>query len=297
MPKTSPEVLEARQDLDLDGLAAGALGKAIAALGKSGVAYSEARTVSAAKKDKAKLQAAKKVLHAFFSELGARHMTKTQLKNMLAKIVRANESMKVKDIHVESWTECMACRYRNLLGYANQMARFPEHQKRLPKWFKNLRLPGVNDLEEDGADDDEDGADDDEDGEDDDGKVDDGNDNKDAEDDDDDDDGEGDENNETVKKPAAKSKSRKTRSETDAAWIYLWNDELNLPTRQQIKTDGTPNGPPEAGLYPEIPKSAKDDDEVIASFVDGNTGTIAGKTWGELRKQPKTAAHHEQGDS
>ena len=56
MPKTNPGVLEARRNADLQSLAKGEVGEAIAGLGKKGLGYDEAGQVTKAKRDKQKIR-------------------------------------------------------------------------------------------------------------------------------------------------------------------------------------------------------------------------------------------------
>ena len=207
MPKTSEEVLDARRSLNVGDLAAGCVGVEVAALGKKGLQYSEAKSSAKAKVDKALVTQAKPVLKALFETLGARHITKAQLLELVCEVRRNNtELIKVKDTHADQWDEVMACRYRNLLHHANGYAKGPEKQRPIPGWFRSLGLAGIPD-HTDGADAGEEkddkceGEDEDEDEEEDDDEV--------------------------CKKPAGKDDT------PDQVWLYGWNDELQVPDRRK----------------------------------------------------------------
>ena len=74
MPKTAPEVLESRRNADVKELAKGPLGTAIASLGKKGLNYDEAPSVTKAKRSKDKIAAAASLIAATYEEQ-AQHLT------------------------------------------------------------------------------------------------------------------------------------------------------------------------------------------------------------------------------
>ena len=153
MPRISQQIADARGNLDLDSHARGALGAAIAKLGKSGVDYSEAQTVAGAKMDTKKIKKAKSVLADFSNAEGARHITKQQLKNLLKLVLANHPSVKVKEAHAGAWAETMAVRFRNLLAHVNKYCKYPSMGRKYPKWFKSLKLNGIDaDVESDDAD-------------------------------------------------------------------------------------------------------------------------------------------------
>ena len=250
MPKVSEDVRAARDNIDLDELAAGNLGETVASLGKAGVDYSESSTVANAKKDTTKIKTAKKILVAFFGACGARHLTKQQLVSFLEKVKTSHPEKlsKLKEQHVAEWTENMACRYRNLLAHVNEIARYPSVGKALPPWFDGMNLPGMKYDAQKLAGTDED-----------------------HEDDNDEDD-----NDTVTRKPAAKSSACAKADE----FVYTWNTELNLPQRHRL---GPKQGDAQFGLFPEIPKGADDNEEITVQFLGSPAVTVPGKTWGELR--------------
>ena len=156
MPKTNPGVLEARRNADLQSLAKGEVGEAIAALGKKGLGYDEAGQVTKAKRDKQKIKAAASLIKCVFAA-DAQHLNKSQFAELLKYTLHEKaEKLKIKEAHVAAWIEAMSCRYRNLMAHVNQYVKHPASGKQIPACVRDMELIGVHypAWDSDGGDDD-----------------------------------------------------------------------------------------------------------------------------------------------